>query len=106
MIYALVKIMMCLRDNLNSDMERIQAWITTSRMSLNVQKSSDLCTWFSLKQASDVVCPPVLVNGSLLQNMETQKYLHCIFDNKLQWGAQLNNVCRKISYYIAYTGSH
>ncbi len=27
------------RDNLNSDMERIQAWIASSRMRLNVQKS-------------------------------------------------------------------
>ena len=36
------------RDNLNSDMDRIQAWIASSRMSiLNVQKSSVM--WFSLK---------------------------------------------------------
>ena len=43
---------------------------------------------------------PVLVNGSPLQEVETQKYLGIIFDNKLQWGAQLNNVCGKISYYL------
>ena len=45
-----------------------------------------------------MVCTPVLVIGSPLQEVETQKYLGIIFDNKLQWGAQLNNVCRKISY--------
>ena len=40
-----------------------------------------------------------LINGSPPQNVETQKYLGIIFDNKLQWRAQLINVCRKISYY-------
>ena len=33
--------------------------------------------------------------------METQKYLGIIFDKKLQWGAQLNNVCRKISCMLS-----
>ena len=54
----------------------------------------------------DVICPSVLVNGSPLQEVETQKYLGIIFDNKLQWGAQLNNVCRKISYYLYMLSLH
>ena len=80
-------------------MERIQAWIASSRMRLNVQKSAGVI-WFAPKRPSDVVGPPILVNDSLLKEVETQKYLGIIFDNKLQWGAQLNNVCRKISYYL------
>ena len=38
------------RDHLNSDMERLHAWITGNRMRLNVQKSSVM--WFSSKRAS------------------------------------------------------
>ena len=79
-------------------MERIQAWIASSRMRLNVQKSGVI--WFSPKRPSDAVGPPILVNDSPLKEVETQKYLGIISDNKLQWGAQLNNVCRKISYYL------
>ena len=45
------------RDNLISDMERIQAWIASNRMRLNVQKLSVM--WFSSKRPSD---PPILVN--------------------------------------------
>ena len=44
-------------------------------MRLNVQKSSVM--WFSPKRASDVVCPPVLVNGSPLQEVETQGIINC-----------------------------
>jgi len=28
------------------------------------------------------------------------------FDNKLQWRAQVNNVCKKISYYLYMLSSH
>ena len=77
------------RNNWNSNMERVQAWITSSRMRLTVTVQKSSVMWFSLKRASDVVCPPVLVNGSSLQEVETQKYLCIIFDNKLQWGAQI-----------------
>jgi len=69
------------RHHLNSDMERIQTWIVSSRIRLNIQKSSIM--WFSLKRASVAVCPPVLIYGDPLQEMETQRYLGIIFDNKL-----------------------
>jgi len=65
-------------------------------MRLNIQKSSVM--WFSPKRASVAVCPTVLIDGNLLQEVETQRYLGIIFDNKLQWKAQVNRVCRKISY--------
>jgi len=55
------------RCHLNSDMERIQSWIANSRMRLKIQKSSVM--WFSPKKASDVVCPPVLVDGNPLQEV-------------------------------------
>ena len=92
------------RDHLNSDMERLHAWITGSRMRLNAQKSSIM--WFSSKRAADVSCLPISINGSPLHHVETQKYLGIIFDNKLQWGAQLNNVCKQISYYLYMLGLH
>ena len=43
------------RDHLNFDMERLHAWISGSRMRLNVEKSSVM--WFSSKQVSDISCP-------------------------------------------------
>ena len=40
-----------IRNNLNSDM--VQAWITSSRTRLNVQKSSVM--WFSMKMMSSAL---------------------------------------------------
>ena len=61
------------KDHLNSDMERLHAWIIGSRMRLNVQKSSVM--WFSSKQASDVTCYPIFIDGSSLHHVKTQKYI-------------------------------
>ena len=57
---------------------------------------------------SDFYCCSVEGNLLLipLQEVETQKYLGIIFDNKLQWGAQLNNVCTEdiiLSIYAQLT---
>ena len=62
--------------------------------------------WFCQKQASDSTCPPVFVNGSPLQEVETQKYLGIVFDKELKWGAQVSNVCKKISYYLYILSIH
>ena len=56
--------------------------------------------WFCPKKASGSACPPVLVSGNPLQEVETQKYLGIIFEKELKWGAQVSNACKKISYYL------
>ena len=85
------------KKRLSSDLQRIQSWIASSRMRLNVKKSSIM--WFTPKQASSVVLPPILVDGYQLQNVEKQKYLGILFDKNLQWGPQLSHVCKAVSYY-------
>ena len=87
-----------MRQKLNSDLQRIQTWITHSKIRFNVQKSSVM--WFCPKKASGSACPPVLVSGNPPQELETQKYLGIMFDKELKWGAQVSNVCKKISYYL------
>ena len=54
------------RDNLNSDMERIQVW--------NIASSTECSCRNQMLCGSPKRRPPVLVNGSLLQEAETQKY--------------------------------
>ena len=53
--------LMTVKKRLNSDLQRIQSWVVSSRMRLNVKKSSIM--WFSPKQASSVALPPILVDG-------------------------------------------
>ena len=81
------------RKKLNSDLQGLQTWITKSRMRLHVQKSSVM--WFSPKKVSTSIS--ILVNGNPLQEVEAQKYLGIIFDNKLHKSIP----CQKASYYLA-----
>ena len=87
-----------LRQQFNLDLQRIVKWIMDSKMKSNVQKSSVM--WFCPKKASGSACPPVIVNGNPLQEVETQKYIGIVFDKELKWGAQVSNVCKTISHYL------
>ena len=54
----------------------------------------------------NVSCSPILINGCPLYHVEVQKYLCIIFEYKLIRGAQLINVCRKISCHLCMLGVH
>ena len=38
--------------------------------------------------------------------MEEQKYLGIVFDNKLQWGPQVDYMCKKASYFLYLLSIH
>ena len=38
--------------------------------------------------------------------MEEQKYLGVVFDNKLQWGPQVDYMCKKASYFLYLLSIH
>ena len=96
-----------MKERLCSDLQRIQAWIASSRMKLNVNKSSIM--WFARKCASSVVLPTILVDDHQLKEVDEQKYLGIIFDRHLQWGPQFTSVCGTVCHtsyiYLAFTVS-
>jgi len=55
-------------------------FISDSRMRLNFNKSSVMCTWFcgNCKKLADY--PPIVVDGVTLKVVDKQKYLGVIFD--------------------------
>ena len=62
--------------------------------------------WFKPKRDPGMSPPPVLIDGQQLQEVEEQKYLGITFDSKLQWGPQVNCICKKASYYLYLLCSH
>ena len=89
---------------LQHDLRSLHSWINSSKMRLNITKSSLM--WFKSKQGCGVPHPPVFINGHLLQEVEEQKYLGIMFDSKLQWGSYINYICKKASYYLYLLSSH
>ena len=72
-------------------------------MKLNIAKSSLM--WFKSKQSVSAH-PSVFIDGHQLQEVEEQKYLGVMFDNKLQWGPQVDYMCKKASYFLYLLSIH
>ena len=89
---------------LEHDLRLLLDWIHSSKMKLNITKSSLM--WFKPKRDPSTSPPPVFIDGQQLQEVEEQKYLGIIFDSKLQWGPQVNYICKKASYYLYLLCSH
>ena len=89
---------------LEHDLRLLSSWINSSKMRLNVTKSSLM--WFKSKHGSGVPHPPIYIDGHLLQEVEEQKYLGILFDSKLQWRSHLSYVCKKASYYLYLLSLH
>jgi len=68
-----IKVAAMLQDDIN-------AWISESKMKLNLSKSSIM--WFSIKP-STTVAPPIMVNNTTLSVVCKQRYLGVIFDSQL-----------------------
>ena len=89
---------------LEHDLQLLLDWIDSSRMKLNITKSSIM--WFKPKHGPGTSHSPVIIDGQPLQEVEEQKYLGILFDSKFQWGPQVNYVCKKASYYLYLFCSH
>ena len=93
--------LICVADNraevqwkLEHDLQLLFDWIDSSRMKLNITKSSIM--WFKPKHGLGTSHSPVLIDGQPLQEVEEQKYLGILFDSKLQWGPQVNYICKRL----------
>jgi len=55
---------------------------------------------FTPKPSNNVSCPSAIVNNTWLKEVNHQKYLGIIFDKKLCWDIQINDICKRIPYYL------
>ena len=89
---------------LTEDLTLLSQWIVTSHMQVN--KSSVM--WFYIKQSKCRAPPPsVYLGGLLLQQVDRHKYFAAVFfDPQLRWDIHVNNVCKKMSYYLHLISYH
>ena len=67
---------------LTEDLQSLSAWITQSKMKLNIAKSSVM--WFRPKVSITEQIPAVYVGDIPLKPVSTQKYLGVVFDDQLR----------------------
>ena len=74
---------------LNTELEKVACWLSANRLSLNVKKSNFL----HFHQGRSKKIPLKLkLNGTLIEEKETAKYLGTFLDNKLSWKSQIQHI--------------
>jgi len=73
------------KKHLCHDLALLSDWLSSSRMKLNINKSSAM--WFTPKSSTNISCPAVFVDGNQLQEVDHQNYLDIIFDKKVAIGS-------------------
>ena len=69
-------------------------WCSENKLLLNTDKTKEIVFDFRL-QPSDV--PPVVINGNVIEQVHSYKYLGVIIDDKLKWDEQASAVSKKVN---------
>lgn len=89
---------------LSEDLLCLTHWISQSKMRLNIEKSSVM--WFRPRSLADSSLEDVVVDGTCLNVVRSQKYLGITFDDLLQWAHHTLAICKQLSFYLFWINSH
>lgn len=84
-------------QSINNELVRISNWITSNKLSLNIEKTNFIV--FSKSKIPDDI-PSVFINGSHIKRVNYIKFLGVIIDEKLSWSYHINHIKGKISKSI------
>ena len=84
---------------INSELAKISEWLSANRLSLNVAKSKLL--YFTNKNRNCLKNIEIKINGELLEEVDSAKYLGVYMDNKLSWNVHSNNIKLRLSKGIS-----
>ena len=88
-----------LENVINCELAKISDWLSANRLSLNVGKSKLL--YFTNKNRKFIKDIEIKINGELLKEVDSAKYLGVYIDNKLNWNAHSNNIKLRLSKGIS-----
>ena len=89
---------------LSEDLLCLTHWISRSKMCLNIEKSSVM--WFRPRSLVNFPLENIVVDGTCLNTVKTQKYLGTPFDDSLQWAHHTSVICKQLSFYLFWINSH
>ena len=81
---------------MNSEMDKILTWMTNNKLTINVEKSK--CLLISHKNnRKNKIRLEISINGSLLENVNSFKYLGIHIDDQMKWATHINYVAGKLA---------
>ena len=88
-----------LESVINCELAKISDWLSANRLSLNVAKSKLL--YYTNKNRSSLKDIEIKINGEVLNEVDSAKYLGVYMDNKLNWNVHTNNIKLRLSKGIS-----
>ena len=88
-----------LENIINGELAKISDWLSANRLSLNVTKSKLL--YFTNKNRNSFKDINIKINGELLKEVDSAKYLGVHMDNKLNWNVHTSNIKLRLSKGIS-----
>ena len=89
------------QQSLQSDLDKICAWMCKNRLSLNCDKT--VCMLIgNRKLLNKHEILNLNVNSRILDQVHCVKYLGISVDEELNWNTQVNNVCNRVSKMISF----
>ena len=83
-----------LESTLNTELNKVSDWLIVNKLSLNVSKSNALT--FRAKNANDLPLLNLTINNEKIEEKTSAKYLGVLFDNKLTWKSQIDQISKKL----------
>ena len=76
------------------DIDYFTTWCTENKLLLNTDKTKEVIFDFRTKPSE---IRPVVINGTVIEQVDSYKYLGVVIDNKLRWEEQATAVSKKIN---------
>ena len=85
-----------LNETVSKEIEKINAWLLTNKLTLNFSKTDYLL--FSPK-ANEQINSRVSMQGNKIKRTQVARYLGIFIDDKLKWEYHNQHICKKIAQY-------
>ena len=84
-------------NNITNELDKVNVWLKQNKLSLNADKTK--CMIFHTRQ-KHVELIQLSIDGKLIENLRSFKFLGIIFDENLLWKSHVNMVTNKMSKII------
>ena len=82
---------------LNDDLTKAQLWLQTNKLTVNVKKTKYVVIASKNKLKGLNHDPEIKINNQTVERMHSYKYLGIEIDESLNWQAQIEIICKKVS---------
>ena len=82
--------------SINNEIQKLQTWLNTNKLSLNVSKTKFMLFHYPQRKVTDKI-PVLQINNDKIEHIEEFNFLGLTIDSCLNWKAHTQKIANKIS---------